>query len=90
MARTKANVEAELATVNSAIGSVMSGEKINELVIGSGEFQRTYKFQQVNLDSLLILRTELTNELFAYLPDAEPTFRAFGSIPLVMGKAGVR
>ena len=68
---TLAEAEASLATVNAAINQLVTGKTVNELHVGSGAFQRFYKYQEVSMESLLALRSELL-ALIGVLSPAPP------------------
>ncbi len=66
---TLAEAEAQLVTVNAAISQLISGKTVTELHVGSGAFQRFYKYQEISLESLIALR----NELLATIAVLSPT-----------------
>jgi hypothetical protein len=70
---TLAEAEAQLATVNTAIQQLISGKKVTELHVGSGAFQRFYKYQECSMENLLQLRAELLG-LINTLSPSLPTF----------------
>ncbi len=74
----------ELTLVNIAIQDIISGKRINEHKLATGEFSRWYKFSDVSLDSLMAYRSELRNLITALQPEVAPTFRANACIPLVV------
>lgn len=74
----------ELTLVNIAIQDLISGKRINEHKLATGEFSRWYKFSDVSLDSLMAYRSELRNLITALQPEVAPTFRANACIPLVV------
>lgn len=74
----------ELTLVNIAIQDIISGKRINEHKLATGEFSRWYKFSDVTLDSLMAYRSELRNLITALQPEVAPTFRANACIPLVV------
>ena len=84
--RTLIEVQTELSAVNAAIQSLLEGKRVNEFRVGSGEFIRTYRHTEVNLDSLRDLRNELLNEIASLTPCATPVFRCNATIPLVVHK----
>lgn len=83
---TLAEAQAELTLVNIAIQDVMSGKRINEHKLATGEFSRWYKFTEVSLDSLLAYRRDLRALIESLQPPVAPTFRANACIPLVVNR----
>jgi hypothetical protein len=84
--RTLADVRAELVTVNAAIQQIISGQRLTEIRIGSGDFLRVYKNQQVNLDDLYAIKAELQQEEDLLSTNVGITFRNDCNIPLVVSK----
>lgn len=76
---------AQLITINSAIQQMIDGKRVSELRVGSGGFQRLYRFQEITLDSLKTLQQELLITIDSYAP-AVAVFRTNAHIPLVVGK----
>ena len=74
----------ELTLVNIAIHDIISGKRINEHKLATGEFSRWYKFNDVSLDNLMAYRSELRNLISTLQPEVAPTFRANACIPLVV------
>jgi hypothetical protein len=83
---TLIEAEAQLVQVNIAIQDIIMGKAISELKVGSGEFSRWYKFQDVTLDNLCSYRTELRNIINALTPSAIPLFRTNACIPIITRK----
>lgn len=81
---TLAEAQSELTLVNIAIQDIMSGKRINEHKLATGEFSRWYKFTDVNLDTLLAYRRELRDLIASLQPAVTPTFRTNACIPLVV------
>jgi len=77
----------QLMTVNAAIQQLVDGKRVSELQVGSGQFARRYKYQDINIDSLVILR----NELLAAINEINqagklPVFARNMQIPMVVSK----
>ena len=85
MALPLAEAQAQLITVNAAIQNIISGKRIAELRIGSGDFQRTLRYQEVTFDELKILQQELIITIDSYAP-ATPVFRTNAHIAMVVKK----
>ena len=83
---TLAEAEAQLLQINVAIQDLILGKRISELKVGSGEFSRWYKFEEVTLEALTAYRTELRSIIAALTPAAVPIFRANACIPLITRK----
>ena len=83
---TLQEAELQLTQVNIAIQDLIMGKAISELKLGSGEFSRLYKFQDVTLESLTAYRTELRNLINALTPTVVPIFRSNSCIPFVVRK----
>jgi len=75
-------------TVNAAIQQLVDGKRVSELQVGSGQFARRYKYQDISVDSLVILR----NELLATINEINqaagklPVFARNMQIPMVVSK----
>lgn len=87
MARTITEVQAELNTVNSALQELISGRRLTQLRIGSGEFARLYQYQELTFDALKQEQQNLLDEL-AILENASSSlqFRGTSFIPLTVSK----
>ena len=83
---TLAEAQIQLSTVNAAIQDIISGKRVTELRVGSGEFQRMYRYEEVTLEALIDLRSELRNTINTLTPDVRPIFRTNATIPLVIHK----
>lgn len=82
---TLAEAQAQLTTVNAAIDQLLSGNRLTQLRVGSGTFQRLYTYQEISLESLTALRNELNSVIDALSP-AIPIFRNNATIPLKVSK----
>lgn len=89
MPRTVLEIQEDIDTINAALQTLYTGTRLTELRVGSGNFIRLYKYQEITIDTLLILKTNLEIELQAASPSNSPTFRTFSSIPLIVTKQGV-
>jgi hypothetical protein len=83
---TLADAEAALLTVNVAISDLFQGKRVTELDIGSGTFKRRYKYAEITLESLYILRNEYRSIISNLQPDIKPVFRTNCNIPLITEK----
>jgi hypothetical protein len=83
---TLTEAQIQLSTVNAAIQDIISGKRVTELRVGSGEFQRMYRYEEVSLESLIDLRNELRNTINTLTPEVKPVFRTNATIPLVIHK----
>ena len=81
---TLAEAEEELVLVNIAIQDILSGKRINEHKLATGEFSRWYKFTEVTLDTLTAYRTQLRSIIESLQPAVTPVFRKNSCIPLVV------
>lgn len=89
MKMTLAEAENQLVTVNAAINSLLSGNKITQLRVGSGTFQRLYVYQEITLDELRKLRAELL-AIIDTLSPVEKDLSFFGksaTFPLIAEKS---
>lgn len=86
MARTLKQVQAELTTVNAALQNIIAGKRVTSLDIGSGEFRRSYSYQEITYDMLKAEQAELTQELAALETTPQMNFRTMTNIPLTVGK----
>ena len=71
---TLAEAQAQLATVQAAINQLLIGKTVTELKVGSGPFQRVYKYQECSMDNLLQLKDELLSIIAALSPATLATF----------------
>lgn len=80
--------QAQLTTVNAAIQQLIDGKRISELRVGSGQFARQYKYQEITMDSLRQLRAELLEVINIYAKQSGqlPVFARNMQIPMVVGK----
>ena len=86
MPRTIEEVRAELNTVNSAIQSLIAGNRLTQLRVGSGDFARLYVNQEISLESLRQNRAELLQELAELENTDGIKFRKDSNIVMVTGK----
>jgi len=79
--------QSQLTTVQVAISDLIAGKRITHLRVGSGNFQREYKYWSPDtlLNTLIELRDNL-NLIIASYSTATPTFRRNSTIPLQVGK----
>lgn len=85
MAKSTAELQAELVTLNAAIQTMVAGDRLTELRVGSGEFARVYRFSEITLEGLKALRDEAQAELDA-VSDVTPNFVSGRAVPLLVGK----
>ena len=86
MARTIAEVQADLTTVNSALQNLISGKRITLLRLGSGDFARQYQYQEITYEVLKAEQNELTQELAALQSVSQLQFRTMSNVPLTVSK----
>ena len=87
MARTIAEVQAELTTVNAALQELITGKRLTQLRIGSGEFARLYQYQEITFDTLKTEQQDLTMELATLEAAGQALkFRATSYVPLTVNK----
>lgn len=86
MPRTILEVQAELNTVNSAIQQLIAGTRLTELRVGSGDFARLYRYQEISLDNLQAIRDELLQELANLNQEDGLQFRKMSSVLLKVTK----
>ena len=82
---SKAEAEAQLITVNTAIENLLSGKNLTQLRIGSGDFARLYTYQEINLETLKEYRAELL-QIIADNSPADVTFKTNMHIPMIVRK----
>jgi hypothetical protein len=83
---TLSEAQLQLTTINAAIQDIISGKRITQLRIGSGDFQRLYHYSEITIESLTTLRSEIRNIINTLTPDVKPVFRTNATIPLVVHK----
>ena len=76
----------QLTQVNVAIESLILGKSLVELRVGSGNFQRLYRYGEITLEQLKTLRRELLDVINTLVPNITPVFRSGACIPLVVRK----
>jgi hypothetical protein len=86
MARTIAEVQADLTTVNAALQNLIAGKRITQLRFGSGDFARQYQYQEITYDVLKAEQADLTQELAALQSEPQMQFRTMSNIPLTVSK----
>lgn len=75
----------QLTTLNAAISDLIAGKRLTSLRIGSGNFQREYKYQEITLETLEAMRQDVLQIIYSY-EGTKPVFRTNASIPLLVGK----
>jgi hypothetical protein len=88
MARTAEQIQAELDIINGALQSLYSGTRIAEIRIRSDIVDNMKKFSEITIESLLVRKNLLEQELLA-LSNTVPTFRQYSSLPIIVNKQGV-
>jgi hypothetical protein len=83
---TLAEAQAQLTTVQAALSSIIAGNRLNRLEVGSGAFKRVYQYQEITVDELKKLQQELLAIIDSLSPTTLPTFRANATIPLIVQK----
>lgn len=84
---TLAEAELQLSQINIFIEEYLAGKRKKEIVTGSHEFQRTWKWSEVKLSDLLAERSRLSAIVDALSPvPATPLFRANTSFPLIISR----
>lgn len=79
-------IKVALDTVNTAIAQLLSGQRVLELRVGSGNFFRQFRYGEVTLDSLKEYRAELLQMLQSSEVEA-PVYRMYATVPLLVKKA---
>lgn len=90
MARTEVQIQADIATIQVALSDLYSGKRLTTLIVGTGDSQRRYTYQEITPEALKAHLNDLYAELLGIAADPTPTFRNFASIPMIVGKTGVR
>lgn len=86
MPRTILEVQAELTTVNAAIQELITGTRLTQLRVGSGDFARLYVNQEVSLENLQLIKQQLLQELAALENTDGITFRTNSNVRTVTRK----
>ena len=84
-----ADAQSQLTTVNAAIQTLISGQRVTQLRVGSGQFVREYKYQEITIESLRQIQSELLADVDYYTSLASPTLPNFSSnrtIPMMVRK----
>lgn len=90
MARTELEIQTDINTIQVAISDLYSGKRLTTLIVGTGDSQRRYTYQEITPEALKEQLNELYRELLSIATDPTPTFRNFASMPMIIGKTGVR
>lgn len=84
---TLAEAELQLVQINQYISDFLAGKRKKEIVTGSHEFQRTWKWSEIKLSDLMAERSRLSAIVDALSPtQATPIFRANTSFPLIVSR----
>jgi hypothetical protein len=81
MPRTTIEIQTDITNVTAAITALLNREKFIEFKIGSGDFARTFRWQEVSLESLISTRKLLYEELDG-LTTETPTFSVGKTVPM--------
>jgi hypothetical protein len=81
MPRTITEIQTDITNVNAAITALLTGNKLLELRVGSGDFARTYRWQELSLESLYSMRTSLYEELTT-VEVTTPIFSVGKTVPM--------
>jgi hypothetical protein len=82
---TLAQLQTELALVNSQIEAILQGKRVDRLRVGSSSFNRDYTFTGVTLTDCQEYRKYLIQEIHDKSVEA-PTFRTNATIPNIVRK----
>lgn len=91
MTRTIADVEADIEVINTALTEIISGKRVNRILLRSADFMREYFDQPITENFLLEWRDRLYQELYALQAIAGEVvmrFRPQTTIPLNVTKFG--
>ena len=80
--RARTVIEQEILQIDSAISSLLTGERLKVLRVGSGDFARLYQEHDINLSELYKVRQALYEEL-ATVTEEVKTFNFGGLVPMV-------
>jgi hypothetical protein len=84
---TLEEAQANLATVNAAIQTIVEGKRVLRLEVREAGFLRVKENQEVTLDALRAYRNELLLLIGTLqTTPVAPTFRQFATIPLIVNK----
>lgn len=84
---TLVEAQAQLATIQAALQTMISGKRVTQLKVGSGQFIREYKYQDISMELLRQLQSEtlaLIDSLSA--TPVLPNFANNKTIPLLVNK----
>lgn len=87
MAKTLAELQQELTTVEAAISLLITGKRVTHLEIGTGLSKRIYKYAEITLDALQSEKARIISEMSSLEGTTVlPKFQEFTTIPLTMNK----
>ncbi len=90
MARTQQQIQTDIDAVSAALSSLYSGQRLTTLIVGTGDSQRRYTYQEITVENLQAALNGYRQELMELTPEIGMTFRSSCSMPLVIGKSGIR
>lgn len=90
LAISLADAQTQLATVQAALQDIITGKRINHLVVGSGQFKREMQYQEITVENLRQMQAELLTDLDYYTNLANgnslPNFAPNRTIPMLTRK----
>lgn len=83
--RSRQQIQKDLDAVTNAISTIIRGERVTQLSLGDGAFQRSYSFSQITYESLRLIKVDLEQELLVLDPTTIE-FRSNTFVPLRVNK----
>ena len=79
---TKEEACALLDAIDKAINAMVLGQRIDDMSVGSVDFNRRFRFSSLSMDDLRKLRADVADYLKQFCQN-EPVWRKYGCVPLI-------
>lgn len=79
---TKEEACARLTAIDNAINAMILGQRVEDMSVGSVDFNRRFRFSVMSLDDLRKLRSDVADYLKTFCMN-EPVWRTYGCVPLI-------
>jgi len=89
MTRTALEIQTDIDNLQAALQDLYLGKRLTTLIIGTGDSQRRYSYQEITKEKLQEGINDLRAELLSVSASAEPVFRSYASMPIIINKVGV-
>lgn len=83
------DAQTQLAIIQAALQDIISGKRINSLKVGSAQFTREYRYQEIDIATLRQLQTDYLTDIAwwnSQMSGSLPVFANNKTIPLLIRK----